>query len=292
MRHDRSALAALAVAAVLYGLTFVVIKDAVAGFPPLAFVAWRFAIGGGALAVLAFPGRSDVWRDALIAGSILFAGFALQTIGLTTTGAANSALLTGLYVVFTPLILAIGRRKTPPPLVTIGVVVAFTGIALLTATNGLRLVAGDALTLGCAVAFAAHVAFLSRAVHRHAIVPFTAAQLLVTAALAGLASLLFEQPGLPGRAELPALLLTGLAASALAFLLQIWAQTRVDATRAVIVLSLEPVFGVIGGMLLLGERLTIRGWLGAGLVLAAIQIVLSRGEEPQTLEAELVRPGA
>ncbi len=290
MRADRSALAALAFAAFMFGITFVVIKDAVAGFPPLAFVAWRFLLGGVALAILAFPGRSDLWKDGTIGGVLLAIGFGFQTVGLTTTGASNSALITGLYVVFTPLLVALLAKRAPKPLVTIGAMVAFIGIALLTATDGLRLEAGDTYTLGCAVFFAAHVTFLSRAAHRHAVVPFAAVQLLVTAVLAGGASLILEGPTFPPREVWPALLLTGIGVSALAFLLQIWAQTIVEASRAAIVFSLEPVFGVASAAILLGERLSVRGWVGAALVLAAINVVLTKGEDPRTLEAELVSP--
>lgn len=290
MRSDRNALAALAFAAFLFGITFVVIKDAVAGFPPLAFVTWRFLLGGVVLSALAFPGRSDLWKDGAIGGVLLAVGFGFQTVGLTSTGASNSALITGLYVVFTPLMVAALARKAPKPIVTLGATVAFVGIALLTATDGLRLESGDAYTLGCAIFFAAHVTFLSRAAHRHPVIPFAAVQLLVTAVLAGVASLFIEGPTFPPRQVWPALLLTGIGVSSLAFLLQIWAQTRVEASRAAIVFSLEPVFGVASAAILLGERLTTRGWVGAVLVLAAIQVVLSRGEDPQTLEAELVSP--
>ncbi len=290
MRADRSALAALAFAAFLFGITFVVIKDAVADFPPLAFVAWRFLLGGVALSALAFPGRTDLWRDGAIGGVLLAVGFGFQTVGLTSTGASNSALITGLYVVFTPLMVAALSRRAPKPAVTLGAMVAFVGIALLTATDGLRLEPGDAYTLGCALFFAAHVTFLSRAAHRHAVIPFAAVQLLVTALIAGGASLFLEGPAFPPRQVWPALLLTGIGVSSLAFLLQIWAQTRVEASRAAIVFSLEPVFGVASAAVLLGERLTTRGWVGAFLVLAAIQVVLSRGEDPHTLEAELVGP--
>lgn len=290
MRVNRSAIAALAFAAALFGLSFTVIKEALETFPPFAFIGWRFLLAAAVLSLLAFPGRADVWKDGAIAGVLLFTGYSLQTVGLTTTSASNSALITGFYVVLTPIIVAATHRKAPAPMVTIGVVVAFAGIALLTATDGLRLAIGDLLTLGCAVAFAGHIAFLSRASHRHAVVPFTAVQLLVTALLAIPIAVINERDIIPDRTEWPAILLTGIGVSALAYLLQVWAQARVDANRAVIVLSLEPVFAVLAAFLLLGERLSGRGWIGGLLVMLAIYLVLSRGEEPETLEAELVAP--
>lgn len=106
---------AIAVASFLFGSTFVVIKEAVANFPPISFVAWRFLIGGVLLAILAFPRGRAIWRDALIAGSLLFAGYAMQTAGLVTTGASNSALITGLFVIITPLLASAIRKKAPRP---------------------------------------------------------------------------------------------------------------------------------------------------------------------------------
>ena len=111
MSTDRArAIAALVIAALLFGLTFVVVKAAVEEVRPLAFVGWRFLIGGAALTLLAVPTSKGVWRDGFLAGLWMFAGFALQTGGLTLTGASNSALLTGLYPVFTPLLAAAVRR--------------------------------------------------------------------------------------------------------------------------------------------------------------------------------------
>ncbi len=290
MSTNRSAFAALAVAAFLFGLTFAVVKEALETFPPFAFIGWRFLLAGVVLSVFAFPGRADVWRDGTIAGLFLFAGYAMQTVGLTTTGASNSALITGLYVVLTPIVVAATQRKAPTPIVTIGVMVAFAGIALLTATDGLRLDTGDLLTLGCAFAFAGHIAYLSRASHRHPVVPFAAVQMLVTAILAFPIALINERGVIPDRSEWPAVILTGVGVSALAYLLQIWAQSRVDASRAAIVLSLEPVFAVLVALLLLDERLGGRGWAGAVLVMFAIYLVLSKEKNRQMLEAELVSP--
>ncbi len=288
MRRPGLAVLALTGAAFLFGLTFVVVKDAVAEFPPLAFVGWRFAIGAVVLALLAPPRGVRLWRDGTIAGSFLFAGFALQTAGLTTTGASNSALITGMYVVLTPLLTAAYLRRWPAPWVVVGSVLAFIGLALLTLRGPLRVGAGDLLTFGCAVAFALHIVVLARLAPRHPVVPFTVVQLLVTA-VAGLAlSIPFEGMPVPPRSVWPALALTGVAVSALAFLLQVWAQTQVGPGRTAVVLALEPAFGVAGAALILGERLTFAGWSGAALILVAIYVVVTKGQEAPVLEAEAV----
>lgn len=290
MRRARLAVVALVGAAFLFGVTFVVIKEAVSSFPPLAFVGWRFLAGSAALLILAWPRGGRIWRDGAIAGVWLFAGYALQTAGLTETGASNSALITGLYVVFTPILGAVWNRRPPSPWVIVSAVVAFIGLALLTVDESLSLGAGDLVTLGCAVGFAGHIVFLSRAASRHPVVPFTAVQLLTVAAFGLLLSIPVEGLPLPGRSDLAPILLTGLGVSALAYLLQVWAQTGLGPGRTAVILTLEPVFGVLGAAVVLGERLRISGWVGAALILGAIELAILKERSTATTEAESVTP--
>ncbi len=287
---DRAAYLALITASLLFGTTFVVVKDAVEAFPPLAFVGWRFLIGAGVLLLLAFPRSLRIWQDGAIAGAWLLAGFAFQTAGLVSTGASNSALITGLYVVLTPILGSLWRRKLPTSWVVIASVLALIGMALLTVTEDFTVGAGDLLTLLCAVGFAGHIVYLSLSAHRHPVIPFTAVQLAVTGVGGLLLSAAFEGLPTPTDREWPALIVTGVGVSAIAFMLQVWAQTRVGADRAAIVLTAEPVFGVVAAALLIGERLTIGGWVGAGLIMVAIQLVLGRDGATPELEAESISP--
>jgi len=180
----RRALLALIAASFLFGATFVVIKSALEDIPPMEFVAWRFLIGAVAAMVIAFPRGRQIWRDGAITGLALFAGYALQTMGLAITSASNSALITGMYVVLTPFIASLVRRRAPSPWVVLAAAASFAGIYLLSDTDGLSLSRGDLLTLGCAFAFAFHIIALSRYAHRHPILPYTGVQLLTTAVLA------------------------------------------------------------------------------------------------------------
>ena len=283
----RSTLAGLAItlASFLFGTTFVVIKDAVEFFPPISFVAWRFLLGGLVLALIAWPrnrqagAERGIWRDATIAGSLLFFGYSFQTAGLTTTGASNSALITGLFIVITPLLAGIFARRLPRPFVVVGALVAFFGVLLLTAQPGTRFVGGDVLTIGAAFSFAGHILALDRFAHRHPIVLFTACQLLVTALLALPTAFLIEGLPLPGPREVPALLITAIGVSAGAYLLQVWAQTVIGPARTGVLLALEPAFGVATAAVVLDERLTMRGWIGAVLILGGVFLVILRGEE-------------
>lgn len=285
------AYAALALAALLFGATFVVVKEAVAVLPPLAFVGWRFLIGAAALLLLGLPRGKTIWRDGLAAGVLLFAGYALQTAGLAETSASNSGLITGLYVVFTPLLAAIVARHGVNLPTIGGTIVAFVGLALLTIDDGISLAGGDLLTLGCAVAFAGHIVVLSRVAFRHPVIPLTAVQLLVTASLALAGSALTEGFPLPGGEVMTALLVTGLVVSAGAFLLQVWSQTVIGPSRTAIILALEPAFAAAFAAWLLAERLDTQGWVGAALILVAIYLVLvNTGDRDAVPAAEAVTP--
>jgi drug/metabolite transporter (DMT)-like permease len=291
MRRPFVAYIALAGAALLFGATFVVVKEAITVFPPLAFVGWRFLIGALALLLLGIPHGRSIWRDGVVAGLLLFAGFALQTAGLAETSASNSGLITGLYVVFTPLLAAVLGRHGVGLTTVAGTTAAFGGLALLTIGDGFTLAAGDLLTLGCAIAFAGHIVVLARVAFRHPVIPFTAIQLLVTAFLSLAGSALTEGFPLPSSEVLPAVVMTGLVVSGGAFLLQVWSQTVIGPTRTAIILALEPVFAAAFAAWILSERLDTRGWIGAALILTGVYLVLaSTGDRDELPAAEAITP--
>lgn len=291
LASDRSrAILALIAASFLFGATFVVIKSALEDTPPFTFVAWRFLLGAGVLAVFALPKGRRLWRHGLIAGTALFSGYAFQTVGLTETSASNSALITGLYVVLTPLLATLMARRAPGPWSAGAAASSFAGLILLTGADDLRLGAGDLYTLGAAVSFALHIVVLSRVARLHPVVPFTTVQLTVTSGLAFAASWLIEGPSIPDGPAWGALLLTGLGASAGCFILQIWAQTVVGPTTAAVVLAAEPAFAVATAWVVLEERLDPAGWTGAALIMAAILIVITRQRDHAWVEAEAVTP--
>lgn len=289
-RQNR-AIAALIGAAFLFGATFVVVKAALDSIEPLSFVAWRFAIGAVVLATLAIPKGRSLWLHGTLAGLALFSGYALQTLGLVYTTAGNSALITGLYVVITPFLAALFSRRGPSPWVIGGAALAFAGLVLVTGVDDLSLGTGDLLTLGCAFAFASHIVALSQYAHLHPVVPFTTVQLAVTAVLSIALSWLFEDgPGVPDRSVWAAIALTALGVTVGAYLLQIWSQTVVGAGLAAVVLSAEPAFGVATAWVVLGETLSTAGWVGSGLILAAIYLVVTRQRDEASREAEAVTP--
>lgn len=285
------AILALVGAAFLFGATFVVVKSALDSIEPLSFIAWRFALGALVLAALAIPRGKKLWLHGSLAGLALFSGYALQTLGLQYTTASNSALITGIYVVITPFLAALFARRAPSPWVVTAAAAAFAGVVLLTGVGDLSLDTGDLLTLGCALAFASHIVALAQFAHRHPVVPFTTVQLAVTGLLSGALAWLFESgPGIPDRSVWAAIALTALGVTVGAYLLQIWAQTVVGAGTAAVVLSAEPAFGVATAWVVLGERLTAQGWLGAALIVAAMYLVITRQRDQSSREAEAVTP--
>lgn len=266
----------------IWGATFVTVKSALDDAAPMAFLSVRFLLGAAAAGVLARSHLREplVWRHGAILGVLLFGGYALQTLGLEHTTPAHSAFLTGLTVVFVPFAVRVVARVPPVAQVpriqsaaVFSIGLAAFGLWQLTGVEvSSAMSTGDALTLGCALVYALHVAATSRlgqGVHPVALVTV---QLLVTAGLS-LASLPFVDrrlvvsPGLVG-----AVLLTGLLASALAISVQVWAQTKTPAVRAAVIYSLEPAFAVLYGVVLGGGWPSPRELSGGALVVAAVLV--------------------
>lgn len=282
---------ALLVAAFLFGASFVTVKSALDDIGPLGFVGWRFGLGALILAAIGLPRTRAIWRDGALAGLALFAGYALQTGGLVFTSASNSALITGLYVVFTPFIVMFFSRRLPSPWVIAGAALAFAGVILLTGVEDFSFQTGDLLTFGCAIAFAVHIVLLSRTARRHPIVPFTAVQLAVTSTLAFGAALAFESVSVPGGDVWPEIIITAVGVSVVAFMLQVWSQRVLGASTAAIILTGEPAFAVATAWLVLDERLTTGGWVGAALITVAMMVVVSKQRDDASRAAEAVSAG-
>ena len=274
---------AVLVAAVLFGTTFVVVRDAVADAEVVPFLAVRFLVGAAVLAPFArraAPGRpAGVGRAGAVCGLVLLAGYLFQTAGLQYTSASVSAFVTYLLVVLVPVISSLVLRRPPGRATLAGVVVAAVGLVLLTG-GGAGLGRGELLTLGCAVAFAVHIVLLAELSPRFDTVRLTAVQLLVVGAACLVPGLFLGGYAFPASAWMAAAF-TGAAVSALAFALQVWGQRRIGPTRTSLLLMLEPVAAAVLGHVS-GERLGGRGVAGgvlilAGIVVAEVPVVRRRG---------------
>lgn len=268
--HVRAHLALLA-AGVLFGTTFVVVKDAVADVQPIPFIAVRFLLGGLVMLPLAMraPRQPGELRAGVLCGLALLSGYVFQTVGLQYTTASISAFITYLLVVLVPVIAVVALRRPPTPPTIAGVVIGTLGLYLLTG-KGLALGKGEVLTLGCAFAFAVHVILLAEFAPRFDLFRLNAVQLLVTGAACLVPGLFLGGYDFTARAWIAAAY-TAVAVSALALGLQLWGQRHVGPTRASLLLMIEPVAAAVLGYIL-GERLGLRGVVGATVILVGIGV--------------------
>jgi drug/metabolite transporter (DMT)-like permease len=292
-RTERLAEFALIAITAVWGLTFVMVQDAIALLPVTAFLAYRFIPAGGLIAGVAWRRvrslGTDGVRDGVLMGLALTAGYLLQTYGLQHTTASASGFITGLFVVITPVLTYYVRRERESRALWISVVLATAGLALIaggsssTGDGPAHTLGGDALTLGCAAAFSVHILLTGSAVDRHDVAGLAAVQLSVCGFLClGVAAI-------AGDLEMPhsstvwsALVVTSLVASALGFLVQSFAQQHATPPRTALILAAEPAFAGLFGFLLAGDRLSLTGWLGAVLVMAAIVAAAERRPRPET----------
>ena len=251
----------------VWGWTFVVVKNAIAEYPTLPFLQLRFIVAF--LVMAALVRRLPTRRELLVgflAGAVLAAGYLTQTLGLSLISPGNAGLITGLLVLFTPLIdrifgVPLTRRTI------IAVICSVIGIGMVTGgPSGFG--PGDLLVVACAVLFALHIVLLGRWSPGLASAPLAMVQM-------GACALIFSAGGtwslsMPSTSVWIAIVITGVFASALAFYIQTWAQAHIDASRTALIIAMEPAWAVAAAVVLAGQRFGLLQAAGAALVLAAI----------------------
>ena len=279
MSHaERRALAAMVLATLLWGGTFIAIRDAVADVPPALLVSTRF-LGAGVLFALVLlvrrrlPTRRDVAGGAL-SGLLMVGGYFLQAVGLRSTSAGSSAFLTCAGTLLAAFWAWLLLRERPGARLTFGLVLALAGAALLSLRGGFRLGAGELITLAGAALFALQVG----AIARYAATADPVALVCVQSFVAGLVLVPFAAGsagalGTLGGANLARFGYLLVAGSTIAPLLQVVAQRTLPAGRMGLLFALEPVFALVFAVTLGAERFEPRWWLGAGLILAAVVMV-------------------
>jgi drug/metabolite transporter (DMT)-like permease len=284
--------AALVVAAFFFGTTFLVVQDAVQDADPVPFIAVRFLIAGAVLGLLGRRRRATPreLRHGAVAGVALLAGYVLQTVGLQYTSPSTSAFITYLLVVFVPLLTFAALRRRPHPLTLVGLVLAVAGLVLLTGGADMSFGRGELLTLGCAVAFAAHIVILGETAGRHDAIRLTCVQVTTVGLACLAASLITGGLDLPARA-FGAAAFTGVFATALAFFAMVWAQRIVSPSRAALILLLEPVFAALLAWVT-GDPLTAAAWAGGVMILAAVVVAEVLPPYLAARPGRATRPGA
>jgi drug/metabolite transporter (DMT)-like permease len=274
----------LALVALIWGATFVVVKRALNEISTVYFLALRFGLASVCMLVLFMPAflRADraTVRTGLqggaAAGLLLWLGYLLQTFGLKFTTAGKSGFLTGFYIVLVPPLGALLYGRWPQFRELAAIVIAGTGMVVMTfpSVRGKMAVnLGDLLTIGCAVAFAGHILVLSHYSKRGQVQAVALGQ-IVTAALLSTGSLLLERPVARWSSKVIfALVLTAIFATAVAFAIQTWGQRYTTATRTALIFALEPVFALATAVLVGNEPLTVSALTGGALIMAGVVAV-------------------
>ena len=273
---------ALAFCTLLWGSTFVVVKNSLDHASVFVFLALRFTLAGICMAAFRPQVFRALLREEIFAGVrlgfFMFCGYAFQTAGLRYTTASNSGFITGSSVVLVPLTLALFWGKRATLWVYLGTLAAAAGLYFLTVpvTGVAHLNRGDVLTFFAAISYAVHIILVGEYAKEHSAAALSVLQVLGCAMMAwltafGAHAIRWQAMRIEASRELCiGVAICAVFATAIAFSLQLWAQQFTTPSHAAILFTLEPVFAAITSYLVLDERLGLRSIAGAALVLAGI----------------------
>ena len=274
----------LILCALIWGVTFVLVKDALASASVFVFLALRFLLATFVLVLIYGRELRTVgaggFRAGVLIGCCMFGGYAFQTAGLALTTPSKAAFITGFSVVLVPVLLALFGSRRVPLWVWVGALAAFAGLYFLAVPpSGLgALNRGDLLVLACAFLFALHVISIGHYTIRYSAGALTLIQIATTELFTAFCVPILAVTGIerPRVLWTPAfivgVIVTGIFATALTFAVQVWAQQYTSANHAAIIFSLEPVFAGFTSFVFFHERLGARALLGAALILGGILI--------------------
>ena len=273
---------ALLTVSAAWGLSFVVMKDAIQRQSVNNFLFTRFTLAVIVM-ILIRPQtiklfNKDLLQRGGLAGIFLGLGYIAQTLGLERTGAAITGFITGLYVVLTPLIASIVLKEKITKFTWLCIAVATFGLGLLS-IRGFSVGIGEMFVLASAVLFAAHIIALSKWSSGRDVYAMTVIQLTMCAILAGLASAVEGYSLPPDRGVWSVVIFTAVFATALAFIVQTWSQAHMSATKVAVILTMEVVFAALFAILLGGERLTLQTAIGGILVVVAMYLIVLKEQK-------------
>lgn len=270
------AVISLVFVAIVWGAGFVLMKDAIDEQPVFDFLATRFTLAALVMIAIRPQVLSLIGRQTLLRGSVLGVMLGLayitQTIGLELTTAAITGFLTGLYVVFTPVLFWFVFRKKIERKVIVGSALALTAL-LFISFNGLSIDPGQIWLIACALLFAGHIIGLSFWATAKEIYPITVVQLAAAAAVCWLGAVPDGYQAPPNAFVWGTVIFTAVFATAMAFLIQTWAQSIMDPSRVAIILTGEIVFAALIAVAVGQEVLAARTIIGGVLIVAAMLIV-------------------
>ena len=284
----------LVLVTVFWGSTFILTKQTTEDIPSFLYMAIRFGVAFIAMVPFLLKSGSFFkswknWRISLIAGTFYFISIATQTVGLQFTSASKGAFITSLGVIFVPLFMSMFHKRKVHYLLWIAVVIAITGVGLLSFSKVEPISWGDPLILICAIAYALYVIYLDNHVHEVEIIPFTAVQLFLISFLSLIISLVYEfgiTKSIPTAATMFSMnnvfviLYLGVIATTITFIMQSYGQRFVSSTRASLIFAFEPFFATIFAIWLGDEQLSVLIGLGMALVFSAVVISIFSPQDP------------
>lgn len=264
----------------VWGTTFIIVKNAIQTLPVYNFLFIRFLLAFSLLAIIFYKKLKSIDKKTLAAasviGTMLFLGYAFQTMGLKYTTASKSGFITGFSVVLVPILEAVLLKRKPSKPAILGIVLAFIGLILLTTNIDFTVNIGDFLTLLCAFAFGMQIVLIAKYASTLDAYLLATIQIGIVALLSGIVTLLFEKPFIPTSVDVwSAIIITGVFATAFAIVAQNTMQAYTTATHTALIFALEPVFAAIAAFLVAGEVMSFRAILGgifmfAGIVLSEL----------------------
>lgn len=262
-----------------WGMAFVVMKDAIERQSVNNFLFTRFLLAVLVMIVLKPQVLRQFDSQLLVragsAGVFLGLGYIFQTLGLARTGAAITGFVTGLYVVFTPLLAYFFLKERLTKVIWGAVFLATLGLALLS-IRGFSIGFGEMLVLASAFFFAAHIIALGKWSAGRDAYAMTVIQLAICALLSGVASIPEGYKAPPDSGVWGVVLFTAVICTAAAFVVQTWSQAHMSTTKVAVILTMEVVFAALFAIAFGGERLTLQATLGGLMVLISMYIIVLR----------------
>jgi len=283
---------ALLLATIIWGGTFVIIKESLNDISPMLFITLRFSLAAVILLPIFFIKRKSFSRKLLLSGMLLglflLLGFSTQTVGLKFTSATRSGFITGTMVVFVPILQLIIKKRSPTKGAIAGTVLVFLGLSFLSSGGnsiftlfselGANFNFGDFMTLLCAVFFAFQIVYIDIISRKYDFWLLTFTQLATVSVLGIFATLLFDVTSIENIKLIPTdyllfgILYTGLLATLINIAIQTKFQKEVTPTKAGIIYSFEPLFAALFAFFLLNEKITNFGVIGGALIFLGLLV--------------------
>ncbi len=260
---------------IVWGLTFIMVKEALGDAPPFTFATLRFGLATILTLFIVKKkiftlAKQEIW-GGIVCGFFLFLGYAFQNFGLLNTTATKSAFITSIAVLIVPILLVLLNIQKVRIRIWIAVLMATAGLYLLILPGG-GISLGDIITFGCAVSFALHIIAQDNFIKKEIrLIPFVNVQLAFVTIVSLFHALMFEpDPIIWSERLFGAIIITGFLATFMAFLIMIWAQKILNPSETAIIFATEPVAAAFFAMVFAGEVLGLWGWIGGGLVCLAV----------------------